>query len=295
MNATFQKKLKGTPLQIMEDYFNREDELINGVVERRRAASDEKFARHYGQDNLQVGDHVRVRLESLISEMRKRTKSGFQKYNIVRYSPQIFVVSHKYPPAEGTLGYASYCVQDLNGAFILKGARPQRFRFNELIAVPNGLTVASEITQTKADKLNRVNETEIIAPVPDVKEEVVKIEKPPKAPLPVSLWKSPEWLELLKTKVITIDEVQYFVLDVDYERSIKKYMVKMVRFDDIVEGKPIKGTVRVKRELAVVLSNCKSETWFNGDMDALVKAQLPAVHHISGGRILVGGRYIARW
>jgi hypothetical protein len=171
----------------------------------------------------------------------------------------------------------------------LKGARPQRFRFNELIAVPNGLTAASELTQTKADKLNRVNDTEIIH-VPETIKEEIKIEKIPKAPLPVSQWKSPEWLELLKAKVVPIDEVQYFVLDVDYNRGIKKYEVKMVKFDDCVEGKPIKGTVRVKRELAVVLSNCKSETWYNGDMDALVKAQLPAVHHISGGRIMVAGR-----
>jgi len=275
----------------MEDYFNREDELINGVVERRRAASDEKFARHYGQDNLNVGDHVRVRLESLISEMRKRTKSGFQKYNIVRYSPQIFVVSHKYPPPEDRLGYSSYCVQDLNGAFILKGARPQRFRFNELIRVPNGLTAASEMTQGKADKLNRV-ESEIIAPVPEVKEEVVKIEKPPKAPLPASQWKSPEWLELLKGKVLTIDEVQYFVLDVDYERSVKKYMVKMVRFDEILDAKPVKGAVRTKKELAVVLSNCRAEPWYDGEIDAVVKAQLP---HVSGGRVMIGNRYVRRW
>jgi len=224
--------------------------------------------------------------------MRKRTKSGFQKYNIVRYSPQIFVVSHKYPPPEERLGYSSYCVQDLNGAYILKGARPQRFRFNELIRVPNGLTAASDWTQGKADKLNRVNETEIIAPVPEVQEEVVKIEKPPKPPLPVSQWKSPEWLELLKGKAVPIDEVQYFVLDVDYERSIKKYMVKMVKFEDIVEGKPVKGAVRTKKELAVVLSNCKAEPWYDGAMDAIVKAQ-PV--HVSGGRIMIAGRYVPRW
>jgi len=270
----------------MQYYFNREHELINGVIERRRAASNEKFARHYGQDNLQVGDHVRVRLASLISEMRKRVKAGFQKYNIVRYSPQIFVVSHKYPPAQGTLGYSSYCVQDLNGAYILKGARPQRFRFNELIAVPNGLTAASEMTQGKADKLNRVNETEIIH-VPETKEEIVKIEKPPKAPLPVSQWKSPEWLALLKSKVITIDEVQYVVLDVEYDKSLRKYVVKMVRFEDCVDSKPVKGAVRTKKELAVVLSNCKSEPWYDGAMDALTKAQVPA-----GGRLMIGGRYV---
>ncbi|MEI6539191.1 MAG: hypothetical protein WCO86_06640, partial [Planctomycetota bacterium] len=120
-------------------------------------------------------------------------------------------MSHKYPPPEDRLGYSSYCVQDLNGAFILKGFRPQRFRFNELIRVPNGLTAASEMTQGKADKLNRVNETEIIAPETLKEEEKVVIEKPPKAALPASQWKSPEWLELLKAKVITIDEVQYVV------------------------------------------------------------------------------------
>jgi len=105
----------------------------------------------------------------------------------------------------------------------------------------------------------------------------------------VSQWKSPEWLELLKGKVLTID-VQYVVLDVDYNRGIKKYEVKMVKFDDCVEGKPVKGAMRTKRELAVVLSNCRSEPWFDGAMDALVKAQVP---HISGGRVMIiGSRYV---
>ena len=290
MNSSYSAELKGTPLEITQDYFERNDELINGLIERKRATSDAKFARHYGQDALQVGDHVRVRLASLISALRAREKNGTQKLNIVRYSPQVFVISAKYPPPEGRLGYASYIVQDLNGALIRKGVRPKRFRFNELIKVPTGLTAPNEMTQGKADKLNRVDETELIVPPEVVEAEHVKIETPPKPPVPVSQWKSLHWNEFLKGKQVTIDEIRYVVLDVDYNKSLKKYEVKLVRLEDVVEGKVVKGAVRVKRELASVLLESKIEPWYDGDLDIYAKAHLP----VSGGRIrvLIGRRYI---
>ena len=68
----------------------------------------------------------------------------------------------------------------------------------------------------------------------------------------------------------------------------------MVRFDDIVEGKVVKGAVRVKRELASVLSECNTEPWYDGDLDIYAKSHLS----VSGGRIgstigvLIGRRYI---
>ena len=65
--------------------------------------------------------------------------------------------------------------------------------------------------------------------------------------------------------------------------------MKLVRLEDVVDGKPIKGAVRVKRELASVLSECKTEPWYDGDLDAYFKAHtLP----VSGGRVLIGRRYI---
>ena len=108
MNNNYNVKLRATPLQIMLDFFNRDMELINDAATRRRAEAEAKFKRHYGQDDrLNEGDHVRVRLASIYSNLRKRIKAGVGKLNVVSYSPTIYKIVRKIAANAEMLGYAS--------------------------------------------------------------------------------------------------------------------------------------------------------------------------------------------
>ena len=50
INSNFNKKLRASPAQIMEDYFNRDDELIHAAAIRRKEAADAKFTKYSNQE-----------------------------------------------------------------------------------------------------------------------------------------------------------------------------------------------------------------------------------------------------
>jgi len=302
LNSNYKVKLKASPLQIMTDYFNRDDELINAAAERRRAATASKFEKYSNQDNLQEGDHVRVELAAMYSNLRARKKAGTAKLNIVLYSPTVYRIAKRYPPPPNRLGYASYSVVDRDDRYLVKpSGQPFRFRFTQLQHVPTGLTVPTQMTQALADRLNKVDKASldlVEQPVdpPVEKVEKIKVESAPKAAVE---WKSPDWTELLKGKVVASQDRRYLTLDVTYDRSKKRYDVKSVDFDETENGKPIKGARRIHTDLAYVLFCCRDEAWFTAELGEYYKTRLteadmnvPAVP-VSGGRlVLVCGRFL---
>ena len=286
----------------MEDWFNRDDTLINEAADRRRAATASKFEKYSKQDSLKVGDHVRVELAAMYSNLRARKKAGTAKLNIVLFSPAVYKIARRYPPPPNQLGYAAYSVTDRDDRFLVKpSGQPFRFRFNQLQHVPTGLTVPTHMTQALADRLNKVDKASLdllevpVEPDPPVEKAKVKVEAAPKA---VVEWKSPEWSALLKGKVIASQDRRYLILDVSYDKSKRQYSVKSVDFDLTTDGKPNKGAPRMHTDLAFVLFECRNEPWFTAEMQDYYRARLSEEDMkipvaVSGGRLVcVGGRYL---
>ena len=142
-----------------------------------------------------MGDHVRIRLASIYSNLRARLKAGTAKLNIVRFSPEVYQIVRKFPPPEGQFGFSSYVVEDRNHNVILKGNVPQRFRFNEMILVPFGLTAPNPMNQLTADHLNQVKVS--AAPVQQPAPVAAPIVLPP-PPTPFDQWEVGDWNRALR-------------------------------------------------------------------------------------------------
>jgi hypothetical protein len=276
INSNYNAKLHTTPLDIMQRYFNGESDALTKVAEHRKTLSDAKFKKFYKQDSLKLGDHVRALLSSLFTSLRSRIKAGTSKLNIVTFSPDVYKIGVVYPPPAGQIGYNSYLLQDRNEKYIInpKTGAPQRFRFNELQHVPSGLTINSGMTQEQADHLNQVKQSaDVVEQEPQVVQ--MKEAKPPKAPIPFSEWRGPEWTTALKSNLYEFEGNRFEILKVEYDRKGKRYSVISADFRNVVEGKLVKKAETFWIDLALCLSLCRNQIWFTADMESYIKQHMP--------------------
>jgi hypothetical protein len=275
INTNFHQKLHASPLQVMQKWFSSDHEFVAAVAERSLAKKNEKFLRHFKQSDFKVGDHVRVRMASLHSNLRARIKAGIMKKTIVNYSPTVYRIDAVFGPAPGKMSYSSFIVKDKNGNVIIKAdGTPHKFRGNELIHTETGYTVHHEIDQARADYLNQVKESsDVVQQAPEpIKVAKVKVPKPP---IPFQEWKGPQWTDALKSNLYDFEGGRYEILKVEYDRKEKRYSVISADFRDVDQGKLAKKAETFAIDLALCLSLCRNQIWYTADMESYVKQYLP--------------------
>jgi hypothetical protein len=258
----------------MQKYFNSDKEFIEKVSERALAKKKEKFERNFRQGEFKLGEHVRVRMASLYSNLRARIKAGIMKKTIVTYSPTVYRIAAVYAPAAGKMSYSSFTLKDKNEKLIIKSdGTPQRFRGNEMLHVDTGYTVHHEIDQTRADYLNQVKESGEVVEAEPEPVHVAKV-KVPKPPIPFAQWKGAQWTSALKSNLYELHGGRFEILNVEYDRKSKRYVVISAEFSNVVQGKLVKGAEQFEIDLALCLSLCKNQIWFTGDMQNYVDEHL---------------------
>ena len=238
---------------------------------------NEKFERYFKQDDFKLGDHVRVRMASLHSNLRARIKAGIMKKTIVTYSPVVYRIAAVFAPSKEKMSYSSYILKDkIEKIIIKKDGTPQRFRCNEIMHCLTGHTVHHEIDQARADYLNQVKESNEVVEQEQVPEIVhlAKI-KAPKPPVAFENWKGKEWTEALKSNLYELHGDRFEILKVEYDRKNKSYVVISANFQNVIQGKLIKGSEEFVIDLAECLNLCKNQLFFTGDMQSYLDEHLP--------------------
>ena len=146
---------------------NNQDRLKKATVkleDKARNMLDRSQRQRY-----QVGDHVRVLMSSLQSEIRRRIKSGEYKYVPVRYSPEIFVVDKVMEPQgeHRDFTFERYTLRHQNGNILqteLKRNDPNAVRgakiffSTELLRVDDqALKEVPVISNNDANRLNKLS------------------------------------------------------------------------------------------------------------------------------------------
>ena len=200
-NSTTKKRpidvWQNTAYNRMEGYNNRDVGLNTKEKARKDVLKNTTV-------ELEVGDHVRVKLSQLYSQVRKMVKDNDKKYIVVKYSPEIYVIDHILKPDNEGYEKLRYTLKDLDGEPLItqqkmnnpnKPRRQKRFFASDFIKVDekdvsNQVTIKDGKYQQKdgfdihkALKLNVIEdkETESKKPKPPKK---VRIKQEPVTPEP---------------------------------------------------------------------------------------------------------------
>ena len=68
---------------------------------------------------------------------------------------------------------------------------------------------------------------------------------------------------------------RFEILKVEYDRKNKSYIVVSAKFQDVIQGKKVKGAEEFVIDLAECLNLCKNQLFFTGDMQAYLDEHLP--------------------
>ena len=205
---------------------------------------------------------MRVRLASIYSNLRKRIKAGTGKLNVVSYSPVVYKIVRKIAANPEQLGYASYIVADANDKIILtSNGRAHRFKFNELQAVPNGLTIHTPLTQETANRLNRVKDSgEVVEqdPVPMAAAPLPKQEKP------IADWIVSDWNKALRGNFYLDNGINTCIMGVVH--GVGGLFIRSCLATSLEkEGTPRKDADVVREPLRVGLERGRGAAWFTGE------------------------------
>ena len=130
------------------------------------------------------------------------------------------------------------------------------------------------MTQADADHLNQVKQSnDVVEQAPEIVH-LAKI-KAPKPAIPFSEWKGKEWTEALKSNLYELHGDRFEILKVEYDRKNKSYIVVSAHFQDVIQGKKVKGAEEFVIDLAECLNLCKNQLFFTGDMQSYVDEHLP--------------------
>jgi hypothetical protein len=95
-----------------------------------------KQIKEFKDDELDVGDKVRVRMDQISNNIRSLVKDGKTKQVVVVWSPVIFKILKKIVPRKGMLERSRYVVGSVDGTRMLvnteKGTKPRNFYSNSL-------------------------------------------------------------------------------------------------------------------------------------------------------------------
>ena len=122
-----------------------------------------KQIEEFKDDELDVGDKVRVRMDALSNGIKALVKSGNTKQIVVAYSPVIFRILKKIIPRNGTLERSRYIVGTVDQTRMLvnkqDGTKPRQFYANSLRRVGEDETDYKNMTMQKAVQLSGVELT----------------------------------------------------------------------------------------------------------------------------------------
>ena len=148
-------------------------------------------------------------------------------------------------------------------ALIKPDGQPQRFRFNELVAVPFGLTAPNPMNQQTADRLNLAKK--LSAPVvqqPAAPAPVVALPPPVK---PFALWDVRDWNKALRGKLYSSNGLQYYIISVVQPVAGGLFVRSCSTADLKLDGTPRKDADVSRLALKTVLEDARGELWFNAD------------------------------
>jgi hypothetical protein len=117
-----------------------------------------KRIEEFKDDELDVGDKVRVRMDALSNGIKSLVKSGQSKQIVVAYSPVVFRILKKIIPRNGTLERSRYIVGTVDSTRMLvnkqDGTKPRQFYASSLRKVPDDETDYKNMTMQKAVQLS---------------------------------------------------------------------------------------------------------------------------------------------
>ena len=140
--------------EVYQDLQHHDEILHNAIKEKKQAVQKNET------EKLDIGDVVRLSLQSTNSKIRENYKSGNSKYVVVRYSLELYEIV-KIIKSRSKFSRDKYIVQDVNTNEILK----QSFYSNELRKFPKDTTINNPtLTKTKINKLNLMKTNAIPEP-----------------------------------------------------------------------------------------------------------------------------------
>ena len=141
---------------------------LNSIREKTRANQISRASNLLARERanqFHIGDHVRIKIAVLDSNMRKRIKaSNESKYSSVTYTPQIYevlnVILNHNPALPLGVGNNSvirdqYTLEDAAGNVLMRNGNPTRFFAADLMHVPANSTAAHVPNMVNATLLNR--------------------------------------------------------------------------------------------------------------------------------------------
>lgn len=108
------------------------------------------------EDNLQVGQLVRVKMSSIFANIRKLVKDKNTKQIVVSYTPELFVVNRVIIPRTGVLERKRYMLENEDGVLLSKNGKPQMFYASELLLYTGKDASDVDMDMDTALKLNGV-------------------------------------------------------------------------------------------------------------------------------------------
>jgi transposase InsO family protein len=172
-NDTYTRAIQNTPINIWDNtkeesnyrigsreaWFSRnpkEEQKINAknVILKNVKKQIEEF-----KDNeLEVGDNVRIRMDEISKNIKKMVKEGNKKKIIITYTPLIFTIVKKIIPRSGLLERCQY-ICSYHGRIVLTkiDGRPRRFYANVLQKVGKN---EQDVALTIKDAIKLSGETE---------------------------------------------------------------------------------------------------------------------------------------
>ena len=124
-NEPIDFKLDGDDTQLQQTYAKRT--ILKNVRKKIDA---------FKEDELNVGDRVRIRMDQVSNNIRSLVKANEKKKIVVTWSPKIFQVLKKITPRKSTLERSQYVIGNLEGTLMLvnkvSGTKPRRFYSNSL-------------------------------------------------------------------------------------------------------------------------------------------------------------------
>ena len=108
---------------------NRFAEHLGDVARKNIEANATKQIEKNRKAELNVGDHVRIKLSAIDSTIRKAIKQGDKKNIVVTYSTEVYRVSNRF---QGEHSKPEYLLEDIEGTNLR-----HRFFSSDLLRVEN--------------------------------------------------------------------------------------------------------------------------------------------------------------
>ena len=175
-NATFTTAINNIPEKIWNNskapiternipiHYKTDDDKTRQLFASQTVLKNvKKQIEEYKDEELEVGDRVRIRMDALSNNIKKLVKAGNTKQIVVVYSPVVFKILRKITPKNGLLERSRYVCGTTDGTRMLvnkeSGTQPRQFYANSLLKVGKDEEDYSDISMQEAIELSGVTIT----------------------------------------------------------------------------------------------------------------------------------------